>query len=278
MGDCGGAAGEILIHDVFIELLHCDHILRALVKDTSLLTRSPVVLSCGKCNDLRGWSRWSTHRYHAEIQPHKVQPFRIGFFFGLLYLSLGSFCYSRFMMVHYIRFLKTPKIKTTNTRSGAIKSLITITNDLGDDLYQGDLKLEAELFPSGAEKGAPSMQKQFMWTSGMRTLWIEMERIPIDVCCSIRLHIFGSNPLVGTSLLMNFPDILSAWSQSFGIMANIEAGKRVERRLELSSGTSLSIFEDLGESIARHIWWVSRLTNLPVLIASGMLALHCLPT
>ena len=179
-------------------------------------------------------------------------------------------------MVHYIRFLKTPKIQNTSTHSGTIQSLITITNDLGDDFYQGDLTLEAEIFPSGSENGAPFMRKQFMWTSGMRTLWIVMERIPLNVRWPVRLHI--CDPLTGTPLLKNFPDIFSAWSESFGVVPNNEAGGRVERRLKLSSDNPLSIFEDPGESIARHVWWVSRLTNLQLLIAPGMPALHCLPT
>ncbi len=157
-------------------------------------------------------------------------------------------------MVHYVRFLKPPKVETTSTGNATVKSLITITNDLGDEFYQGDLELDAGLFPPGREMMVPLVHKRFMWTSGMRTLWIIVERILLDIRWPVRLHITPSNTPAETSLLKNFPDVLSAWSNSFGIGLNVEAGKRVERRLELTSDNILSIFEECGESIARHIW------------------------
>jgi hypothetical protein len=157
-------------------------------------------------------------------------------------------------MVHYIRFLKPPKIQITSTNHVTVRSLITITNDLGDDFYQGDLALDAELFPSGQESTRPFVQKDLMWTSGMRTLWIIVERIPLNFQWPVQLHITPSKTLADTPLLRNFPDILTAWSENFGIGLNFEAGKRIERRLNLISDSMLSIFEDPGESIARHVW------------------------
>ncbi len=181
-------------------------------------------------------------------------------------------------MVHYIRFLKPPKIQTTNACNATAKSLITITNDLGDEFYYGDLTLDADLLPSGMETMKPFMQRKITWTAGMRTLWVVFERIPLDVHWRVRLHIGASNFQIEGSLPKAFPDVLNGWSESFGVGLNLEAGRRVERRLTLSSDNMLSIFEDPGESIARHIWWVSRLTNVQLLITSGMLALHCLIT
>ena len=181
-------------------------------------------------------------------------------------------------MVHYIRFLKPPKIQVTDAHSATAKSLITITNDLGDEFYYGDLTLDANLLSTDIETIKPFMQRKFEWTSGMRTLWVVFERIPLDIHRHLQLHISASNPQVESSLLKTFPDILNGWSESFSVGLTLEAGRRVERRLNLLSNNMLSIFEDPAESIARHIWWVSRPTNLQLLITSGMLALHCLPT
>lgn len=88
----------------------------------------------------------------------------------------------------------------------------------------------------------------------MRTLWITVERIPLDFYWPVQLHITPSKTLAETPLLRNFPNILTAWSECFGIGSNFEAGKRVERRLNLTSDNMLSICEDPGESIARHVW------------------------
>ena len=189
-------------------------------------------------------------RLHTEYQPYKD------------YLLEPDYLYNHIkihplMMVHYVRFLKPPSVQTTGT-CHVVKSLITVTNDLRDDLYRGDLTLDAELLISGMEMAKPLLQKRFAWTSGMRILWIMMEGIALDAHLPLRLRISASNALAESSPLKTFPDVLSAWSESFGLGLNNETGERVERRLILTPDNILRIFEESGESIARHIWWVSR--------------------
>ena len=170
---------------------------------------------------------------------------------GILFLSIQPS-----VMVHYIRFLKPPRIQTTDSAYVTIKSLITITNDLGDEFYPGDLILIADLVPTGIEIMRPTVQRMVLWTSGMRTVWITMERISLKVHWPVQLHIARSNARTDSPSVETFPDVLSAWSESFGIGSNTQASRRVERRFELTPGNMLRIYEDAGESIARHVWWV----------------------
>lgn len=46
--------------------------------------------------------------------------------------------------------------------------------------------------------------------------------------------------------------VVSAWSTEFG--ASVEAVKLIERRFMLSNGPQVNIWEETGESIARHLW------------------------
>lgn len=53
------------------------------------------------------------------------------------------------------------------------------------------------------------------------------------------------------------PDFVSAWSDGFHSDATKGNSQWVMRRFEPTEGIALSIREDTGESIARHVWWVS---------------------
>ena len=182
-------------------------------------------------------------------------------------------------MVHYIRFLKAPKVQGINPRQSNVKCLITITTDLGDDFYQGDIMLYANLVWSGKEQVQKrSLRKRFKWRPGLRSLWILYESIPSEICRSAHLQVTSSETHTDGFDSEVYPDILSAWSEDFGIDHSTEASRRVERRLKLRPGNILSIFEDPGESIARHIWYVSCPSRMQLLTAAGMQVLHCLRT
>lgn len=154
-------------------------------------------------------------------------------------------------MVNYIRFLKPPKPSLTHHTHVTVKALITITNDLGDEFYQGDLILIAELSSSYE---TPCTQSNVVWKSGMRALWIVIELVPGDRPWPTRLHVTTRAGIAKTITLSDIPDVLGAWSDHFDLHAHQEADKRVERRFNFVPDGPLSIFEETGESIARHIW------------------------
>lgn len=161
-------------------------------------------------------------------------------------------------MLHYIRYLKVPFLCTDKRNCPNVKALITITTDLGDAFLAEDVNLNAVLFVNNDEDYGLH-RNDACWKRGVRTLWIE---VPLpsfeDPERHWRLVVTARHQtlrLQADSLSSDVMcEIVSAWSNSIrqGAKANVLDG--VERRLELKKGNVLSIREDSGESIARHIW------------------------
>ena len=164
-------------------------------------------------------------------------------------------------MVHYIRFLKAPFICSANNglrKVHVVKALITITTDLGDDFFAKDVFLDAEVSMSNGEKNAHYRHRAF-WKGGSRVLWIE-----VDVSCFHQaeepwtLAVMSASQEAGLQFDVlsagTIPEVFSAWSYVSHEAADTANLNRIERRFMLPSGNILSIFEDTGESIARHIW------------------------
>lgn len=156
-------------------------------------------------------------------------------------------------MVHYIRFLKPPMLGVKGSKA-TVRALITVTTDLGDNFYQAGITLFAILLE---EEESLSQWRKYQWKAGMRTLWIEIGDIPIAaVWSSIRLLVTHKKSKDADSMSHeNMPEILSAWSDRFGLADEPDSNVRhkVERRLG-TAGSVISIYEECGESIARHIW------------------------
>lgn len=80
--------------------------------------------------------------------------------------------------------------------------------------------------------------------------------------CDLVLRVSAEAPPPADNLLEHRPGfgfgILSAWSAPFKIPeagAGTSAGALVERRLQMSKERTLRVWEETGESIARHIWY-----------------------
>ena len=152
-------------------------------------------------------------------------------------------------MVYYIRFLKTPKL---DVGKGTARALITITTDLGDCFYPADLPLHITLVPKVSEYRFP-ITKIFQWKQGMRTLRLETKFIP-NCQSSVKLLVSSwSEEGADDGLFGNVPEILSAWSESFGPNCP-EAGNKIGRHFITKVGSITTVYEETGESIARHIW------------------------
>ncbi|KAL8826536.1 MAG: hypothetical protein Q9191_003740 [Dirinaria sp. TL-2023a] len=164
-------------------------------------------------------------------------------------------------MVHYIRFLKAPFICSANKglrKVHVVKALITITTDLGDDFFAQDLLLDAEISVSTEEQDSISHHSAF-WKGGSRVLWIEVDAPCLQIVeepwrfavraarreTSLRVDVLSADAI---------PEVFSAWSYVSQQAADTDHLNRIERRFMLRSGNVLSILEDTGESIARHIW------------------------
>ncbi|OCL06255.1 S-adenosyl-L-methionine-dependent methyltransferase [Glonium stellatum] len=155
--------------------------------------------------------------------------------------------------MRYIRFLKPPRVE-----KNTLKTLITITSDLGETFLPDDVFLAATLHSDDPE-GDIYLRKILKWTGGMRSLPIVFDLAFTDLDWPIRVHV----GIKGSPNSDHFekhhnaelPSIISAWSALVDVRKGMnEAEKRVERRFTLLSNRTLSIWEETGESIARHLW------------------------
>ena len=155
-------------------------------------------------------------------------------------------------MVHYIRFLKSPRI---DIQKCIVRALVTITTDLGDDFYPADLGLYAAVI-SDASKELDIEWERILWKRGMRNVWIEIGNMQFKDTRTMRLLVSTQRTLVAdTVLLSSFPEFLSVRCEIFE-KDKPQAGDKIERRYRTNLGNKRLIYEETGESIARHIWYV----------------------
>ncbi|KAH0553397.1 hypothetical protein GP486_006532 [Trichoglossum hirsutum] len=158
--------------------------------------------------------------------------------------------------MRYIRFLKYPRRSySKKEQSPTISSLITITSDLGETFCSRDVAVAADLVRD--EDGGSVARKVCQWRAGMRNLQVDIS-IGDVAACPVKLHVAAAKYenaddlreyLNGTG-----SDIVSAWSETLGL-AGKTTGSTVERRLLSQNGKTLTVREEAGESIARHIWY-----------------------
>lgn len=150
-------------------------------------------------------------------------------------------------MVHYIRFLKTARVEYQTSKSLSVISLITITTDLGDTFLFSDALLTSCLV-SAEEPENVLCQDEVHWHRGSRELSLRLHTYVGQNVPLVRLHVFHAQA-AGF-----IPSILDAWSATFELVLGSRATALVERRLSLPSLSTLMIWEETGNSIARHIW------------------------
>jgi hypothetical protein len=161
--------------------------------------------------------------------------------------------------MRYIRFLKTPRlVAQKNTPRSEVCCLITITSDLGDSFLPYDIQLAAELVACAESEEDVLVWRTVQWTGGMRSLPIAIPLPKSFQASSSRLRVrVGVEPKRRHDEYASLSEqdargVLSAWSATF--TPNVEAQRLVERRFMLPKGSISSIWEETGESIARHLW------------------------
>ena len=151
-------------------------------------------------------------------------------------------------MVHYIRFLKQPLIKQIGAETYAT-ALVTLTTDLGDEFFPYEVSLFAAIIEQDEYQW-----NEFLWRPHRRTLSIELRFA--DVFQTRRTMTLLVGPLRDTQgdriRVDNMPEILGARCPVVVPGGYVEAD-RVQRRL-LTGQAQIDVYEDKGESIARHIW------------------------
>jgi len=158
-------------------------------------------------------------------------------------------------MVYYIRFLKTPRFVAAKPReSPSAHAVVAVTSDLGDHFYAGHLNLTVSVERNGDFSGETAMA--LSWRNGMRALPFNVSlENDTDDWEHRRLHVSVSQyGMVADPLSLNgLPEIVSGWSSKFDSYDERQAEKKVERRFSLDT-CELRMWEETGDSIARHIW------------------------
>ncbi|KAL7619820.1 hypothetical protein AAE478_010365 [Parahypoxylon ruwenzoriense] len=178
--------------------------------------------------------------------------------------------------MHYIRLLRPAKFDASDKKP-FISLLLTITTDLGDSFLHPDEPIDLIIAAEAAAGGSLLLEtgRPPRWSAGMRVLDVKAPVKPHlksgDVTCSIKIH-----PAAVQSLplgRMRTSDVLP-WSvtpsdsparKGLIMPATVEMVNGVcspvcIRTLRLSLGPrpgdelDLDFEEDIGESIARHVW------------------------
>jgi hypothetical protein len=178
--------------------------------------------------------------------------FAIAFGRGTNLLSLSA-------PMRYIRFLKTPRVVTEKgTSKSQISCLITVTSDLGDSFLPHNLELSAELLSSQPTEEI-KVWRTVQWAAGMRSLLVTFPLAKILSSTKLRIRV-GVEPKSIHDAFDKLSEegtcgVVSAWSPEFYPFATTGGTEKlVERRFDLSGGHIISIYEETGESIARHLW------------------------
>ncbi|OTA98526.1 hypothetical protein M426DRAFT_325905 [Hypoxylon sp. CI-4A] len=170
--------------------------------------------------------------------------------------------------MHYIRLLRPAKFDATDPRRPTISLLITVTTDLGDSFLYPDFPLD--LIVEAHSSAGKLTTYRAKWSAGLRVLKLEIPVIPGlkkgDATYTLNISP-ESHRLPGGVLSTNhvlpwtIPSTHRHVSTRGLVMpATVKMFKGVcepvsVRTLELpDNGLQLEVEEDIGESIARHIW------------------------
>lgn len=174
--------------------------------------------------------------------------------------------------MHYIRFLRPPKV--ARRAELQLELLFTVTTDLGDSFLHPedpiDLQITAEVQNSSnctifklTKKG------QVLWQSGMRVAKPKIaipRQLHSALACGIKVNIcISTNKTIsadGAQNIMSISETAESHGQIMPVWAalsNSDEGVDVAtRRILLDDADSgnclVEIEEEIGESIARHVW------------------------
>ncbi len=173
--------------------------------------------------------------------------------------------------MHYIRFLKAPRVLPNAL--GMVTAKITLTTDLGESFLTEDIALLVGLEDgSGRPKQGPV--KEYLWrgAQGVRSL-----EVMAPIAGRVNVVRMFVRPKADGHNVESFESVLAPGSSSGssedlgGIVAvrsmaidakgkmSIGSGlaERVFTSKSGSSATQVHIWEETGESIARHIWYAA---------------------
>lgn len=171
--------------------------------------------------------------------------------------------------MHYIRFLKKPSLVKTNNKFTEYKleAKVTITTDLQESLLQKAIGINAIVQDASGRQ----ILQEYRWERTSRsvdiTFTIRPKDLPAGWSLPYKLGIAPADPKVNLYKLEDVArnsfkqnntsvwGVQPVWSNE--IWTGRDVGTRVERLLILPDNTPIRIWEEAGNSLTAHIWYVS---------------------
>lgn len=152
-----------------------------------------------------------------------------------------------------VRFLKTPRVNVDHGNV-VLKAVVTVTTDLGETFFPTDLELIATIRDC-EDDGDIYLRRKVAWKAGDRAVPFAFNLNYQDVEWPACLHVTVRSTGKGVRNTGFLSPIFDVWSgQLHPTKGRMEAGNRVERRFTSNAERTVSLLEDAGDSIARHLW------------------------
>lgn len=156
----------------------------------------------------------------------------------------------------YVRFLKAPKVTFTST-SIYLDIIITITTDLGECFFPNNLTLYSTV-RLGNNSDKIIRKNSIEWRPGYRCAKFTFQIFVNEVLEPFYINVTSEyKDQVKDSLSPYNISAIHAISSATIILNDGKATVEnlARRTFDISNSTEVTIWEDIGESIARHIWF-----------------------
>jgi len=171
--------------------------------------------------------------------------------------------------MHYIRFLKSPRIVGMGNEK-ALVAKITVTTDLGESFLAADLGICVDVVEEDGES-VLGPGREYVWKGreGMRSLEVSVSMRKVRKVERVRMVVAAK----GEAYVGSFESVLGIGERKGGILGGVVTVRSMEidgytgypigtglsERVFSSSIrndlTEIHIWEETGESIARHVWY-----------------------
>ena len=132
-----------------------------------------------------------------------------------------------------------------------VKTLVTVTTDLGESFYNEPCHLHIAVLSS--DHRLSSCWSMVHWKPDSRVVWVESGQIP-SACLQESLTLLvSSKQAIKPDVIGPDCNILSARCEIV-LPSKLDSSTFVQRALQ-SSSCQLRLYEEMGESIARHVWY-----------------------
>lgn len=133
-----------------------------------------------------------------------------------------------------------------------LKAVVTVTTDLGETFHPENLDLVATIRDTASD-GDVYLRRKVHCPAYSRAVPISFSLSRNDVDWPACLHV-SARPSASRSTGFLLP-VVDIWSFPLNpTKGHFDSGHRVERRFTAANERSISLIEEVGDSIARHLW------------------------